>query len=129
MESIHEDTPGAPIFDYHHTAAAEFISPDGVQEVNASTIYRIGSVSKIMPVYALQLYIARHTIGSISWDDPITKYIPELRAIAQKQKENGFDPVSEVQWESITLRALASQLGGLSRDCKFALLMCQLCEM
>lgn len=80
----------------------------GVEEVDSDTIYRVGSVSKLWTVY---LYLL--AAGFQSWNDPITNFIPELQAIASTQET---DPTSHVDWESITVGALASHLAGIGRD-------------
>lgn len=60
-------------------------------------------------VYALLLEC------QFSWfEDPITKYIPELRT----KPSNGVD---DVRWEAVTLGALATQLAGFGRNCMSSL--------
>lgn len=94
----------------HHYMPAQLLEQRtvGVDEVDSNTIYRVGSVSKLWTVY---LYLL--AAGDQTWNDPITKFIPELHGIAQTQ---GFDPTSDVDWESITVGALASHLAGIGRD-------------
>ncbi|KAL1964886.1 hypothetical protein VTN77DRAFT_6239 [Rasamsonia byssochlamydoides] len=90
-----------------------FGSPDlnttGTTNVTADLVYRIGSISKLFTVYALLLNAG----GFERWDDPVTKYIPELRSAAADFHDN---PVDRVDWDSVTLGALASQLSGIGRD-------------
>lgn len=73
-------------------------------EVNGDTSFRIASISKTITMYALLLE------KSIALDDPVTLYIPEL----MHRKEEPW----LVNWEQVTLRSLASYLGGLPRDSK-----------
>ncbi|KAL3426732.1 beta-lactamase [Phlyctema vagabunda] len=119
VESLYNDDQTVPLFDYHHTAAEALLAPGSAQNITADSIYRLGSVSKIFPVYALHVYMNDGNAAGISWDDPITKFIPELAEVVASQQENGFDEVSDVDWGHITLAALASHLGGISRDFNF----------
>lgn len=97
------------LFNHHHMGAQLLDERTaGVEEVDSDTIYRVGSVSKLWTVY---LYLL--AAGDQTWNDPITEFIPELHEIAQTQ---GFDPTSDVDWESITVGALASHLAGIGRD-------------
>lgn len=94
----------------HHFMPAQLLDQRtaGVEEVDSDTIYRVGSVSKLWTVY---LYLL--AAGDQTWNEPITEFIPELHEIDQTQ---GFDPTSDVDWESITVGALASHLAGIGRD-------------
>lgn len=94
----------------HHYTPTQLLSQRtaGVEEVDSDTIYRVGSVSKLWTVY---LYLL--AAGDQTWNDPITTFIPELQEISQTQE---LDPTSDVDWESITVGALASHLAGIGRD-------------
>lgn len=98
-----------PLFSHHYTPA-QLLSQRtvGVEEVDSDTIYRVGSVSKLWTVY---LYLI--AAGDESWNEPITKFIPELDELSQAQE---LDPTSDVDWQSITVGALASHLAGIGRD-------------
>lgn len=106
--SANEDKP---IFQYQHTA--KLLDNSSTTAVTGDTIFRIGSVAKIFTTLALLLQQ-----GIIIFDDPVTKFIPELAAIANTQANGTFDPVSEVQWKDVTIGALASHLAGIGRDCE-----------
>ncbi|KAJ7806909.1 putative beta-lactamase, partial [Mycena leptocephala] len=93
------------LFQYHHSAPSLVNSTTGVTAVDADTIYRIGSVSKLLTVFTYLI-----ELGDASWSDPVTKYIPEL------QTASGSDPVSSAAWADITVGALAAQLSGIGRD-------------
>ncbi len=85
----------------------------GTKIIDSNTIYRIGSISKVYTVLAVL-----RLRDKINWDDPVTKYVPELNQIA----DNHGGPVNHlttVQWKHITIGALAGQLSGLGRDCKY----------
>ena len=100
------------LFTYHYSAPGLAHSAEGVATVNSNTIYRIGSLSKLLTVYT---YLT--AAGDISFNEPITKYIPELAAYAVNNaatlKDNDIDLFD---WEDITVGSLANQLSGIVRD-------------
>ena len=106
--SANEDRP---IFQYQHTASQ--LDNASTTAVTGDTMFRIGSISKLFTVFALLLQE-----GTIIFDDPVTKYIPELADIAKTQITGKFDPVSQVAWKDVTIGALASHLAGIGRDCE-----------
>ena len=69
---------------------------------NDSTVYRIGSVTKIFAVLLLYKLYEEGKIASI--DDPLSKYAPDFAI------KNPFTN------ENITLREIASQMSGLPRE-------------
>ncbi|KAL2268950.1 hypothetical protein VTJ83DRAFT_3796 [Remersonia thermophila] len=85
------------------------LNTTGVREIDGNTVFRIGSVTKIYTVLA---FLA--TVGDGVWNDPVTKYVPELAEIAAKNM--GRSPIYATDWESITVGSLASQTSGLIRD-------------
>jgi CubicO group peptidase (beta-lactamase class C family) len=102
------------IFTWHHTASSLATSnTSGVTETGADTVYRLGSLTKIFTIYT---WLAQD--GDLKWGDPITKYIPELAAAAERAKN---DPVANVPWDEVTIGSLAGQLSGAIRDCECAL--------
>lgn len=88
----------------HHTARERNASRPDIPEVNGDALYRIASITKTFTVLGI-LY--QHEAGNLSLDDPVDKYIKEL-----KEKQEGTIP-----WKDITLRSLASQLSGIPREC------------
>ncbi|KAK4194823.1 beta-lactamase-like protein-like protein 2 [Triangularia verruculosa] len=105
VQSVHENTP---IVDLHHTPATK--NANGTQKVTADTVYRIGSCTKVFTVLALLQQ------KNIRWDEPVTKYLPEL-----KQNQPEGTEIEAVQWDSITIGALASHVSGIGRDLAFDL--------
>lgn len=108
----------SPIVDFHHTSGSLNISAGSTSKITSDTVYRIGSVSKLFTVYALLL-----NNGTNYWNRPVTDFIPELKHAAQHPPHN-TTVVDWVQWDQVTVGALASQLSGLGRDCLFASLFC-----
>ncbi|RYO79049.1 hypothetical protein DL766_009728 [Monosporascus sp. MC13-8B] len=73
--------------------------------IGPETLYRIGSVSKVVSVYTTLA-----ELGDRHWNDPLTKHIPKLARLKVR------NPVYDVDWSEVTLGALASHMGGISRD-------------
>lgn len=76
-----------------------------------TSLYRIGSISKLFTVYTLLV-----NYGWEHWDDNITKYLPELQGAANLDDDTS---VAHADWSKITVGGLASQLSGIGRDCEF----------
>ena len=100
--SIHESES---IFQYHVTAPT--LNTSSTKIVDENSVYRIGSITKAVTVLQLLLLEER-----VRLDDPVTKYVPELAAIAED------DEITTPQWSQITVGALAGHLAGIGRDCK-----------
>jgi CubicO group peptidase (beta-lactamase class C family) len=81
----------------------------GVKNVDSHSQYRIGSISKLFTVYTFLI-----EAGDVKFNDPITKYVPELAAAARHEQ----NAVDSVDWESVTVGNLASQMSGIGRDCE-----------
>ncbi|KAI8657861.1 Beta-lactamase domain-containing protein [Fusarium keratoplasticum] len=103
MVSLHEDEP---ILNLHHTPAN--LDARGVKEVDAHTVYRIGSVSKAFTV------LAALKLSGVRMDDPVTKYLPRLRKLGKQQDKK--NSITVVDWDRISLQALASHMGGIPAD-------------
>lgn len=95
-----------PLFEFYHDGTT-LVNSTGVKTVDGESIFRMGSIGKLYTVY---LFLA--VLGDGYWDVPVTDVVPELRN-RTKGEEN---PVDFVQWEGITLGALASQQAGITRD-------------
>ena len=100
---------GSPLYEYHHIAPHFVNGSIGTKKVDGDTVYRIGSISKLFTVFALLI-----EKGDVNFNDPITKYVPELMDVCLEQS----GAVNAVQWNDVTLGALASQMSGIGRDCK-----------
>jgi CubicO group peptidase (beta-lactamase class C family) len=106
------DAPDTTLFSWYHTAPklTTTWNTTGVRKVDKNTVYRLGSLTKIFTIYTWLIQD-----GDTRWNEPITKYVPELAAVADRAKD---DPVENVDWGEVTIGALASQLAGIVRDCK-----------
>lgn len=104
--SAHDKTT---LFSYHYAAPGLNGSLTS-GELNDDTIYRIGSLSKVLSVYA---YLAE--AGDAILDHPVTRYVPEL---AYAVASSGSNDIHSIRWDEITLRALGSHISGIPRDCE-----------
>jgi len=95
-------------WEYHQTTALLANSTQGTRKVDADSVYRIGSISKLLTVYLL---LVSQGDGSLS--DPITKWIPEL-------EDSNVTGRALSDWSTITIGDLAGQMGGLVRDCRLS---------
>lgn len=113
--SIHGDDNGTSVYNFTHSAPSLSAPSSGVAEVDDDTVFRIGSMSKLLTVYIFLI-----AAGDASWSDPITRYVPELAAYAEANRQNvKSDGIGYFDWDSVTLGALASQQGGIFRDYAF----------
>lgn len=95
------------LWDFYHTGNASF-STSGTQTIDGDSIFRIGSISKLLTVYILLA-----EIGDSYWQRPVTDFLPELKA---QSSEGQGDSVDYVIWDDVSLGALASQMSGIMRD-------------
>lgn len=102
VKSIHESEP---LFNFHYTPPT--LSGIGTDKIDENTIYRVGSVSKMMPALAVR------QSPNINLYDSVLKYLPALR------NHTDIHPaIDSVPWEDVTIESLASHLSGLSTDSK-----------
>ncbi|KAK7729492.1 hypothetical protein SLS57_001978 [Botryosphaeria dothidea] len=94
------------LFDYHYAVPGQANATAGAK-TDRNTIFRIGSISKLLTVYTL--LVER---GDLDWNQPITKFIPGLTDSDNDDDED----FSRIRWDDITIGALASHLSGIARD-------------
>lgn len=98
-----------PIFSVLHTAPKLATqNTTGVKTVDENTVFRLGSLTKIYTIYTFLI-----NAGDKLWNEPITKYVPELQALT-----NRSDPVVNTAWDEVTIGGLATQMTGVPRDCE-----------
>lgn len=103
-----------PLFSYHHSAPILENHGYGVKVVNDTTVYRIGSISKLLTAYVYLL-----EVGDVSFNQPITRYVPELAKFSATLRDSNTESASALQyvdWDAITIGALASHMAGIPRD-------------
>jgi len=91
-----------PLFDYHHTATS---NENRSSPVGPHTLYRIGSISKLVSVYAIL-----SKFGYRLWENPVVGFVPELDQAKFK------NPIDDVDWSAITLGMLAGHQSGIGSD-------------
>ncbi|KAL7949795.1 beta-lactamase/transpeptidase-like protein [Trichoderma barbatum] len=102
--SLHD--PVATKLQYHYTSPEIANAPNGTHKVDADTIYRVASVTKVLTVLTGLL-----ELNGSDWDRPLTDILPPLAKFAKKN-----DPIYTVEWDKVTLNALAAQIAGVPRD-------------
>jgi len=102
------------LYEHYYTPPIDI----GVSKVDKDSVFRIGSVSKVFSVWSFLI-----DVGDEYYNDPITKYVPELASppcatdgLGQHEVYNDIDCV---RWEEITLGELASHAAGIPRDREF----------
>lgn len=95
------------LYQFHHTDPSVANSSSGTNEVDANSVYRIGSISKILTVYQWLI-----KDGDRNFNQPISEFIPQL-----VQYENSQDYYAAPDWSEITVNDLAMFLAGVARDC------------
>ncbi|KAF2422980.1 beta-lactamase family protein, partial [Tothia fuscella] len=103
--SLHD--PSALSLQYHYTSKEVKDGP-GVDKVDADSIYRVASLSKLFTVFAGLLSFEHG-----EWDRPITDFISGLTK--DSLNRSSTNPIRSVQWEDVTLKALAAQIAGVPR--------------
>ena len=87
-----------------HTALEKNLTRPGAKVIDETSRYRIASITKTFTVLAI---LQQHALGTLSLDDTVEKFLPHHFL---STSSGGID------WQTITLRSLASQLSGLPRD-------------
>lgn len=106
--SVFSTTSGELLGEFHHGPADPRLRSHLTSgTVDGNSLYRIGSLTKLLTVYTALI-----KIGTAHWLDPVTNFIPELQHSAVT------DQVKDIDWSSIALGDLVNHLSGLPRDCK-----------
>ncbi|KIX01720.1 uncharacterized protein Z518_09446 [Rhinocladiella mackenziei CBS 650.93] len=92
-------------YSYAPPPMADFLTSGTLDD---NTVFRIGSVSKLITVYTLLA-----EAGMEHMHDPVTKWVPELAAMAGSYGESTSQ---KVRWNEVTIGQLAGQLAGVKRD-------------
>ncbi|KXH36537.1 hypothetical protein CNYM01_01433 [Colletotrichum nymphaeae SA-01] len=95
------------LYEYHHQGTELNGTVTG-GSLDSDTLYRIGSVTKLLTVYTILI-----KLGPTYWNEPITKFIPELADAPVGHRAN------RTQWSEVTLGGLASHMSGIARNNHF----------
>ncbi|KAI0537084.1 beta-lactamase/transpeptidase-like protein [Xylaria digitata] len=101
------------LYEHYYTPSIDV----GVSQVDRNSVFRIGSVSKVFSVWSFLI-----EVGDERFNDPITKYVPELANLGCTKGNNSqelYNDIDHVRWEEVTLGQLASHAAGIPRDPTF----------
>ena len=104
--SIHDSA--AETLQYHYTSKEIRTAAKGVNEVDADSLYRFASVSKLFTVYAAIVSLTEEQLNT-----PFSTIFPEL---SQFQADNEDDPKKNTRyspWDQVTPWSLASHMSGV----------------
>ena len=104
MFSLHD--PDAIKLQYHHTSLETKNAKNGTHKVDANSIYRVESVSKLITTM-----VGMVSLTEDQWHRPVTEINPAFKHLVGV---NASDPVWATLWDEVTPHALASQLSGIS---------------
>ncbi|KAJ4251017.1 hypothetical protein NW762_011667 [Fusarium torreyae] len=97
--SADQDQPGIPMWEYHHLASA---NTKGTKQLIRDSQYLIGSIYKVFTDYVLLK-------SGVDLDAPVTEFLPSQN-----------DTKLTMQWRDVSLRMLASYLGGTPANYGFS---------
>ncbi|KAI1299857.1 beta-lactamase/transpeptidase-like protein [Xylaria venustula] len=98
---------GKLLYEFHHTDPTVATSKVGANEVDADSIYRIASITKILTVYTWLI-----ADGDRKFNRPISDFIPQLLQYEKHHQDDYPAP----SWDEITVNDLAMFLAGIGRD-------------
>lgn len=91
------------MFEYHHTSESLKVKRLGLPDIDADTIYSVGDLTTMFTTW---LFLVE--AGEQYWNDPVSKWIPELMDAAQSRQSR-----ISANWNEIKLGDLAAHLGGV----------------
>jgi hypothetical protein len=101
--------PAAIQLQYHHTSADVQNATNGTNKVDADSIYRVASVSKLITTFAGMIELSVE-----QWNTPLTQIQPDFAEVLRNYTSaSASDPILQAQWDQITPWSLATQLSGL----------------
>lgn len=106
--TVFSASDNSTLYTQHFSAPGDGKAPTS-GKLDDDTVYRIGSVSKLVTAYALLV-----KNGMLDFNEPVLKYLPELSYASG-------DDVDTTPWHDVTVGALASHMAGIARDCEMAL--------
>jgi len=99
-----DDGTSDPIlYSYHHTAFTAGTNAS----VTSDTVFALGGLTQLFTVYTWLTQL-----GIETWEDPIAKFLPEFVGASGSPSEFTVD------WNEVTVGALAGHMAGIARDCE-----------
>ncbi|KAI0390670.1 beta-lactamase/transpeptidase-like protein [Xylariaceae sp. FL0594] len=115
--SVFSSKENKVLFEWYYTPPIDV----GVSKVDQHSVFRIASISKVFSVWSFLI-----EVGFERFNDPITRYVPELRNVASsacrssraggRKGEEVYNDLDHVLWDEVTLGQLASHAAGVPRD-------------
>ena len=102
--SLHDDAAAADL-QYHYTSPEIQAATAGTNKVDADSVYRVASVSKLVTTYTGMVLLTEE-----QWNRPLTQIFPEWL----EPLEDGESSTELTQWEHVTPLSLAAQLSGVA---------------
>lgn len=99
----------ASAMQYHHSSPSTLNGTFGTKHIDADTIYRVASVSKLITTYAGMV-----ALDDNDWNTPLTDIYPSLQSFIEATASDP-DAVKHIQWDKIKVGDIAAQLGGIPR--------------
>lgn len=104
--SLHDDA--APkVLQHHYTGPEIAFAGNGTNAVDADSIYRVASVTKVLTTLSGLIKLPHK-----DWDRPLSDIFPVLLSYEKSHPGGPF----AVNWTAVTLRSLAAQISGVPRD-------------
>ncbi|SMR45200.1 unnamed protein product [Zymoseptoria tritici ST99CH_3D1] len=94
------------LWEFHHADELVKNSSLGANDVDADSVYRVASISKILTIYLWLIHD-----GDRRLNDPIIEYVPELATGDAKGRDYAVP-----DWSEITVGDLMMYLAGIGRD-------------
>ncbi|CAK7209396.1 hypothetical protein SBRCBS47491_000427 [Sporothrix bragantina] len=101
------DAAASKVLQYHYTAAEIATAGNGTTSVDADSIYRVASVTKVLTVLSGLI-----NLSPTDWDRPLDDIFPILSSYQEAHPGGPF----AVNWTAVTPRNLAAQISGVPRD-------------
>jgi CubicO group peptidase (beta-lactamase class C family) len=101
--SLHD--PAAKELQYHYASPETANNPNGTNEPDADSIYKVASVTKLMTVMSGLLSLSHE-----QWNTPLSEIYPLLGEL------DSSDEVQSIQWDQVTPWALAQQIAGINSN-------------
>lgn len=101
---------GPFLYEYHHTSQPLLQATGEAKKVGSDSIYQIGDLTTLFTTWLFLI-----EAGEKYWDDPVSKWVPELVDTGRSS-----DSFSAVNWTEVTLGDLAAHLGGIGRYAPFS---------
>lgn len=95
--SLHD--PAANELQYHYASPETVNKENGTNQVDADSIYKVASVTKLVTVLA-----GLRSMTNQQWNTPLSEIYPVL---AERMASESEDPVLGIRWDQITPWSLA----------------------